>query len=249
MGDQDFQNKKENVLVEIRSGAGGDEASLFASDLFRMYTRYSQKRNWDYKILNEAKTEIGGIKEVIFQIKGDGVFSELKQEGGVHRVQRIPETEKSGRVHTSTVSVAVLLRPIKGEIKINPQDLRTETFKASGAGGQYVNKRESAIRVIHIPTGVTVASQTERSLAQNKENALAILEARIIEERRKKEQEKFRKETRSQIGTSERSEKIRTYNFPQNRITDHRINKKWHNLEAILDGDLKAIIKAFKKQK
>ena len=238
------ENKKGAVIMEIRAGAGGDEASLFAEDLFRMYSRYAQNKNWKTKILDASRNEVGGYKEVVFEVAGgDGdIYSFLKYEGGVHRVQRVPETEKQGRVHTSTISIAVLLKPKKGNVKINPADLRVDTYKSSGPGGQYVNKRETAIRITHIPTNIVVASQNERSLAQNKENAMAILEAKILENEREKAQAKIKQARNEQVGTADRSEKIRTYNFLQDRVTDHRIKKNWYNMESILAGNIDTII-------
>ncbi len=241
--------KSQAVIIEIRAGAGGDEASLFARNLFRMYSRYAQNQGWHQKTLESNPTEIGGVKEVIFQLKNGGVFSQMKYEGGVHRVQRIPKTEKKGRIHTSTVTVAVLPKPKKREIKINQSDLKIDTFRASGPGGQYVNRRESAVRITHKPTGITVSSQTERNQLKNKKNALSILEARLSAKKREKQKAKLAGSRRTQIKQAKRAEKIRTYNFPQNRLTDHRINKKWHNLEKIIDGDLKPVIKALRKKR
>jgi len=237
----------ESIIVEITPGVGGEEASLFAKDLFRMYSKYAQKKNWKLQILNLKESDLGGIKEVLFELKGEDVFSEMKYEAGVHRVQRIPKTEKSGRIHTSTVKVAVLKKPNSKKIKINPNELEIETFKASGPGGQYVNKRMTAVRIKHLPTGIVVTCQTERSLQQNKELALEILEAKLLEKKELEEREKLRKEKKEQIKSGKRSEKIRTYNFPQNRVTDHRIKKSWQNLEEVLDGNLEKIIKALKE--
>ena len=237
----------ESVIFEIRAGVGGEEAALFARDLFRMYSKYAQKKNWKIRIFNLRESDLGGIKEVIFEIKGEGAFSELKYEGGVHRVQRIPKTEKSGRIHTSTATVAVLREPEKTEIKLNPNDLEFDFYKASGPGGQYVNKRMTAVRVKHIPTGIVVTCQTERSLAQNKEMALELLRAKILQMQKEKQKKEIEKERKQQIGWAERSEKIRTYNFLQNRVTDHRIKKSWHNLEDILEGNLRPVISALKK--
>jgi len=237
----------ESAILEIRAGVGGEEAALFARDLFRMYTKYAQKKGWEVKIFNLRESDLGGIKEVVFEVKGEGAFSELKYEGGVHRVQRIPKTEKSGRIHTSTATVAVLKKPEKTEIKLNPNDLEFDFYKASGPGGQYVNKRMTAVRVKHIPTGIVVTCQTERSLAQNKEMALELLRTKILQMEEEKKKRELEKERRQQIGWAERSEKIRTYNFLQNRVTDHRIKKSWHNLEDILDGDLRPVISALKK--
>jgi peptide chain release factor 1 len=247
-------NKRGAVIIEIRAGAGGDEAALFAENLFRAYSRYAQIKNWKVKILDSNQNELGGYKEIVFELKsnqgGDesDVFSYMKYEGGVHRVQRVPETEKQGRIHTSTISVAVLPKPKKGNVKINPADLKIDTFKASGPGGQNVNKRETAIRITHLPTNIIVASQNERSLAQNKENAMVILEAKFIEMIEKKAEEKIKKERNEQVGTSDRSEKIRTYNYLQDRITDHRVKKNWHNIESILNGNLDSMIEFLKKE-
>lgn len=230
------------VIVEIRGGTGGEEASLFVSDLFRMYSKYAKSQEFGLKVLDSRTTELGGFKEVLFELKGDDVFSKMKFEGGVHRVQRIPITEKGGRIHTSTVSVAVLPKPRSAQIKISPKDLKIDTYRASGAGGQYVNKTMSAIRITHLPTGLVVTSQTERSQPQNKANALAILEARLLEKKQTEEKMKISGARKAQIGWAKRAEKIRTYNFPQDRITDHRIKKNWSNIEKILDGGLEKII-------
>jgi peptide chain release factor 1 len=238
-----------SIVVEIRAGTGGEEAGLFAADLFRMYSKYSQIKEWSQKTLDSRPTELGGFKEITFELKGKDVWLSMENEAGVHRVQRIPSTEKSGRIHTSTASVAVLPKPKKGNINIKTNDLKIDTYKASGPGGQYVNKRMTAIRITHLPTGIIVNSQNERSLQQNKENALAILEAKILKKRIEEEQLKLKDERKTQIGKAERSEKIRTYNFPQNRITDHRLQKSWHNLEKILDGELDGICQAFQKNK
>lgn len=237
----------EAVIMEIRAGVGGLEASLFAEDLFRMYSKYATKRGWQIKVLDCHYSEIGGIKEIVFELKGENVYQEMKYEGGVHRVQRIPKTEKSGRIHTSTATVAVLPKPKEAEIKINPQDIKIDFYKASGPGGQYVNKRMTAVRITHLPTGLIVTSQTERNLQQNKENALSILRAKLLERKEMSEMEKLSKERRTQIGWAKRAEKIRTYNFPQDRITDHRIKKSFHNIDDILDGNLKPLISALQK--
>jgi len=237
----------ESVIIEITPGVGGEEAALFAKDLFRMYSKYAQKKNWKVQVLNFKESDLGGIKEAVFELKGENVFPEMKYEAGVHRVQRIPKTEKSGRIHTSTVKVAVLKKPKSEEIKINPNDLEVETFKASGAGGQYVNKRMTAVRIKHLPTGIIVTCQTERSLQQNKELALEILQAKLFEKKELEERERLIKEKKEQIKSGERSEKIRTYNFPQNRITDHRIKKNWQNLKDVLEGNLEKIVKALKE--
>ncbi len=237
-----------SIIIEIRAGTGGDEAALFAADLYRMYTRFAEKENWQVKLLNINRSSLKGLKEVIFQINGKDTYSGMKQESGVHRVQRIPETEKSGRIHTSTATVAVLPQVETGEVKINPKDLRIDTYRASGPGGQYVNKRESAVRITHIPTNIMVSSQQERTQLSNRETALRILRSKLYARQLEKELKKEGAVRKEQIGTGERSEKIRTYNFPQDRITDHRIGKKWHNIESILNGNLKPILKAFKKK-
>jgi len=244
----DITQGKQSVIIEIRAGTGGDEAGLFARDLYRMYSKHAQSQGWDQKILGSSLSDIGGYKEIVFELNGAGVFDKLQNEGGVHRVQRIPKTERQGRVHTSTVTVAILQKPKKTEININPGDLKVDTYRASGPGGQYVNKTESAIRITHKPTGLVVTSQTERSQLQNKENAMSILAAKLLQNREEADLSKLTEERRTQIGWAKRAEKIRTYNFPQNRITDHRINKSWHNLEKIIEGDLDSVIKAFMGQ-
>jgi len=239
--------EQNSIIMEIRAGAGGEEAGLFVVDLFKMYSKYAASQNWKFNILDSHPTGIGGFKEIIFEITGENVFSKMKYEAGVHRVQRIPETEKSGRIHTSTATVAVLPKPKTTEINIRPDQLRIDYYRSSGPGGQYVNKRETAVRITHLPTGLVVTSQTERNQLQNKENALAILAARLLE---KKEQEKMSKlggERKAQIGWAMRAEKIRTYNFPQDRITDHRIKKKWHNIEDILNGEMDKMLNTLAK--
>lgn len=248
LNQEDVSDRKGAVIVEIRAGAGGDEAALFAENLYRMYSRYAQNKGWVLKVLDSNITDIGGVKEIIFELKNGDVYSFMKYEGGVHRVQRVPETEKGGRTHTSTASVIILLKPKKGNVKINPVDLKIDTYKASGPGGQNVNKRETAIRITHIPTNTIVTSQTERSLNQNRENAMAILEARILESIERKQAEKVKKERASQVSSSDRSEKIRTYNFPQDRITDHRTQKRWSNINDIMNGGLDSIVEELQKE-
>lgn len=237
-----------NVTIEIRAGAGGDEAALFAGNLYRMYTRFAEKQGWKTKLISSNQPSTKSFKEVVFQITGEDIYSKLKQEAGVHRVQRIPETEKSGRIHTSTASVAVLPQAEEKDVQIKPGDIRTDTFRSSGPGGQNVNVRSTAVRLTHVPTGIVVSSQNERSQLSNKENALSILRSKLYILKTEQEFKKLDQERRSQIGTADRSEKIRTYNFPQDRITDHRIKKSWHNLEKILDGNLQPIIKKFQKE-
>ncbi len=237
------------IIMEIRAGTGGEEAALFAADLFRMYSRFAEKEGWLASLIDGHRTSLGGYREVIFEIKGSAVYDKLKYEGGVHRVQRIPTTEKSGRVHTSTASVAVLPEASETDIEISPQDLRIDVLRASGPGGQYVNKRESAVRVTHLPTGLVVSCQEERTQQQNRERALKVLRARLLAKKRSEEMAQRGDERREQIGAAMRAEKIRTYNFPQNRVTDHRINKSWHQLDKIIDGNLRPIIKVFGKIK
>ena len=235
------------VIVEIRAGTGGEEAALFARDILKMYSKYAESQSWRQNILDSHPTELGGFKEVIFELENGDVYSKMKYEAGVHRVQRIPETEKGGRIHTSTVSVAVLPKPKSAQIKINPQDLKVDFYRASGPGGQYVQKRETAVRITHLPTGLVATSQTERNQLQNRENALKILEAKILEKKQIAEEEKIAGKRKTQIGWAKRAEKIRTYNFLQDRITDHRIKKSWKKLEKILNGGLGPIISALQK--
>ncbi len=233
---------QDSIIIEIRAGVGGDEASLFALDLYELYSKYASSKNWKEQVLSSNKTEKGGLKEIIFEIKGENVFNKMKYEGGVHRVQRVPETEKSGRIHTSTVTVAILPKPKKGELKIKSEDLKIDLYRASGAGGQNVNKRETAVRITHIPTGLVVTSQTERNQLKNKENALAVLEAKLLEKKERESSSQISQNRKKQVGKGERVEKIRTYNFLQDRLTDHRIKKSWHNLEKILQGNLDNIL-------
>ena len=231
-----------NIICEIRAGAGGEEAALFAGTLFRMYTMYAEMKNWKIDILNENETEMGGYKEVTFMVSGKGVYSRLKFESGVHRVQRVPDTESSGRIHTSTATVAVLPVVEDVEIEINPADIRMEVFRASGAGGQKVNKTSSAVRLIHEPTGIVAECQTERSQTQNREYAMRLLKSRLYEIEKQKRDEELHNERKSQVGTGDRSEKIRTYNYPQGRITDHRIGFSIFQMDNFLNGDLDEMI-------
>lgn len=235
-------NDSKNVIIEIRAGAGGDEASLFAAELFKMYSQYSQNQNWNVEILSSSSQEVGGFKEIIFRIQGNGAYSKFKYESGVHRVQRIPKTEAKGRIHTSTVTVAVLPEAEEVELEIKQEELKIDVFRSSGPGGQSVNTTDSAVRITHIPSGVVVSCQDEKSQIKNKEKALRILRSRLLAEKEKKEEMKRGTERKMQIGTGDRSEKIRTYNFPQSRITDHRINYSTHNLEKILAGEIDEMI-------
>lgn len=237
-------NDEKNVIMEIRAGAGGEEASLFAYDLFRMYSRYAERNGWKVEVLSTSLSDMGGYKEVIFMVKGKGAYSRLKFESGVHRVQRVPVTESSGRIHTSTATVAVLPEIQEVEIHIDPKDLKIDTFRSSGPGGQHVNVTDSAVRITHIPTGIVVACQEERSQIQNRERAMQILRAKLYELEKRKQEEEIARTRRQQVGTGERSEKIRTYNFPQGRVTDHRIGKTIYNLEAFLDGEIDEMIDA-----
>ena len=235
-------NDSKNVFVEIRAGAGGDEAALFASVLYRMYTRYAERNRWKNEIMSLNETGIGGFKEVVFMIKGQGAYSKLKYESGVHRVQRVPETETSGRIHTSTATVAVLPEVDDVEVEINANDIRVDVFRASGNGGQCVNTTDSAVRMTHIPTGIVVSCQDEKSQLKNKEKALKVLKARIYEIEMQKQQSEIAKDRKSQVGTGDRSERIRTYNYPQGRITDHRIGLTIYRMESFLDGDIEEAI-------
>ncbi len=235
-------NDDKNVIVEIRGGAGGEEASLFAGVLYRMYSMYAETKGWKTEIMNANETELGGFKEVSFMIEGEGAFSRFKFESGVHRVQRVPETESQGRIHTSTVTVAVLPEAEDVDIEINPADLQIDTFRSSGAGGQHINKTESAIRITHLPTGTVVECQDERSQHKNKDKAMKILRSRILDEERRKQNDAIAGERKSQVGSGDRSERIRTYNYPQGRISDHRIGLTLYRLESMLNGDIDELI-------
>jgi len=237
-------NDDRNVIVEIRGGAGGDEAALFSAVLFRMYSMYAEAKGWKTEILNANETELGGFKEISFMITGDGAYSRLKYESGVHRVQRVPETETQGRVHTSTATVAVLPEADEVELEINPKDLQIDTYRSSGAGGQHINKTSSAIRITHLPTGTVVECQDERSQYKNKDKAMKVLRSRLLQAKQKEHDEAIASERRSQVGTGDRSERIRTYNYPQGRMTDHRIGLTIYRLDDILNGNLDEIIDA-----
>lgn len=240
-----FDNNK--IIMEIRAGAGGNEAGLFAFELWRMYRRFCERHGFKVEIIDSSENQAEGIKNLTVQITGPEVYNLLKYEAGVHRVQRIPETEKGGRIHTSTISVAVLKPVSESEVKIESKDLRVDTFRASGPGGQNVNKVETAIRITHVPSGIVVACQTQKSQSKNREAAMDILRAKLAEMQKEKITGETMAERRTQIGTADRSEKIRTYNFPQNRITDHRIGKSWHNIEKILDGNIEPIVETLAK--
>ncbi|WP_196591430.1 peptide chain release factor 1 [Pectinatus frisingensis] len=237
-------NDNKNVIIEIRGGVGGEEAALFAGDLFRMYSRYAESKGWKAEILDSNPTELGGFKEISFSIEGHGAYSRLKYESGTHRVQRVPATESSGRIHTSAVTVAVLPEVEDVEIDIKPADLRIDTYRASGAGGQYVNKTESAIRITHLPTGIVVQCQDEKSQLKNKEKAMRVLRARLNDAAQQSRHDQIAADRKSQVGSGDRSQRIRTYNFPQGRVTDHRIGLTLHKLDSILNGELDEIIAA-----
>lgn len=233
-----------DVIMEIRAGTGGDEASLFAADLFRMYSRYAITRGWEVGLIDSSPSEVGGFKEVVFEIKGKGAFSRLKHESGVHRVQRVPTTEASGRLHTSTSTVAVLPEADEVELDIRPEEIKMDFYRASGAGGQNVNKLSTAVRLTHLPTGLVAACQDERSQIKNRMKAMAVLRARLLALQQNKQQDEITQERRSQVGSGERAEKIRTYNFPQDRMTDHRLGASFHNLPRIMDGGMDEFIDA-----
>ena len=237
-------NDAKNVIVEIRAGVGGEEAALFANSLYRMYCMYAESRRWQVEVDSVSETELGGVKEICFTIQGDGAYSRLKFESGVHRVQRVPETESGGRIHTSTVTVAVLPEVDEVDFALNPADIEMQVFRSSGAGGQHVNKTSSAVRLIHKPTGTVVECQQERSQFQNRDRAMQILRSRLYEEKVREQEEAVTAERRSQVGTGMRNERIRTYNFPQGRLTDHRIGLTLYRLESVMDGDLDEIIDA-----
>lgn len=237
-------NDDKNVFIEIRGGAGGDEAALFAANLFRMYTRYAERNRWKVEVMSANETDIGGFKEVVFAIKGDKAYSKLKYESGVHRVQRVPDTESSGRIHTSTATVAVLPEVDDVEIEINEKDLKIDVFRASGNGGQCVNTTDSAVRMTHLPTGLVVSCQDEKSQLKNKEKALKVLKARLFEKAESERLKEIADDRKSQVGTGDRSERIRTYNYPQGRVTDHRIGVTLYKLESFLNGDIDEIINA-----
>jgi len=237
-------NDGKNIIMEVRAGTGGEEAALFAADLFRMYSRYAQAKGWGIDIIDHNESAIGGFKEIIFEIKGKGAFSKLKHERGVHRVQRVPTTESSGRIHTSAATVAVLPEADDVEVSVKPEDLRVDIFHSGGAGGQHVNKVATAVRITHLPTGIVTTCQDERSQLRNKTKAMSVLRARLLDIEQRKQEAKITSQRRSQVGSGDRSEKIRTYNFPQDRITDHRISLTLHNLPRIMEGELDELIDA-----
>lgn len=235
-------NDEKNVIIEIRAGTGGEEAALFAGDLFRMYTRYAESKGWRVELLSGSESDLGGFKEIIFMIEGDRVYSRMKFESGVHRVQRVPETEAGGRIHTSAATVAVLIEAEEVEVEINPNDIRVDVYRASGHGGQCVNTTDSAVRITHLPTGLVVTCQDEKSQLKNKEKAMKVLRARLLDKFQSEQQAEMAEARRSMVGSGDRSERIRTYNFPQNRLTDHRINLTLYHLESIIEGNLDEVI-------
>lgn len=237
-------NDEKSIIMEIRAGAGGEEAALFAHSLHRMYTMYAARQNWACSVISLNETELGGVKEITFSIEGPGVYSRLKFESGVHRVQRVPETETQGRIHTSTATVAVMPEAEEVELELNPKDLRIDTFRSSGAGGQHINKTSSAIRVTHLPTGMVVECQDQRSQRENKEQALKVLRSRLLQQKQEAYDQEYNAKRQSQVGSGDRSEKIRTYNFPQGRVTDHRIGLTLYRIDAVLDGELDELIDA-----
>jgi len=238
---------KKNIIMEIRAGTGGDESALFTADLFRMYSRFAEKQGWKINILNSSRIGIGGFKEIIFEIQGKGVYGKLKYERGTHRVQRIPETEKSGRIHTSAVTVAVLPEAEEVDLEIKQEDIKIDTFASSGPGGQSVNTTNSAVRITYLPTNLIVSCQDQKSQHQNKDKAMQILRSRLLAQVEEKKQREQAAERKQQVGTGDRSEKIRTYNFPQDRVTDHRIKKSWHSIDKIMDGEIDGIVEALSR--
>jgi peptide chain release factor 1 len=237
-----------NVIVEVRAAAGGEEASLFAGDLYRMYSRYAERHGWGVEIMDSHASDLGGFKEIVFEVRGQGAYSRLKYESGVHRVQRVPETEAQGRIHTSTATVAVLPEADEVDLDIDPKDLRIDTFNAGGAGGQNVQKNDNAVRITHLPTGIVATCQDERSQLKNRNKAMAVLRSRLLDIEQRKQREEIDSSRRSQVGTGERAEKIRTYNFPQDRMTDHRIGFTRHGLPQLLDGDMEDVVDALQEQ-
>ena len=238
------ENDDKNIVFEIRAGTGGEEAALFAHSLWRMYAMYAQRKGWQCEVLNCNETELGGVKEVSFSVKGQGAYSRLKFEGGVHRVQRVPETEMQGRIHTSAVTVAIMPEAEEVDLELDPAELKIDTFRSSGAGGQHINKTSSAIRVTHLPTGMVVECQDERSQYKNKDKALTVLRSRLLQKKQQEQKDALEETRRSQVGSGDRSERIRTYNFPQGRVTDHRIGLTLYKLDSVMDGNLDEILDA-----